>query len=599
MSESTLTEAHIRQLASSGSFERGFQYYRRQAVANVVQRGHMITAQVAGSDYEPYQVQITLGDTGIEKTLCSCPYDWGGICKHIVATLLVLIHDGQKIDVRPELASLLADLTADQLRQILLGVAAKGRAFAETVEKEVDWLKTMPAMSAGPSNAAIEVDISAACREIRKDFRLVGHGDPLEYGYYDEYAALEMDPELMLGPHLDKVTALLDGGNVAQAQHLITAIIDTFRDELADLDDYILEFNEDVIGEAGLLLGAALAEVLLSQDLSPAEQTEWLGQIAVWDKGLNHMAIAKTALEQGWTFPPLVAAMQGDISTKGAWDGDAPYYADELALARLRILARQNRQQEYIHLAEAEGQTQLSIMMLATSGQTDKAVAEAKQWLKYPSALLAVAQALAEQGAIAAALEVAAHGLSLQQETGKLALARWARQTALSVRNEALALSAAQAAFAAGMMLVDYTAVQQIAGDQWLALKPTLLRQLQNSQQISDKIDIYLHENMLTQAMIVVDKNSSFVSEPDLRRVAEATRATAPDWGIRKFQRRAEEIMDGGWSRSYDTAAAWLKDARDIYQLHNRLPEWYKYLDGVLETHHRKYKLVPMLRKIR
>ena len=599
MTQFKITEADVRNLANSQSFDRGHRYYRSQAVSNVVRRGNMFTAEIEGSSYEPYRVQITLNDTGIETTYCSCPYDWGGICKHLVAALLVLIQDGDKIEEKPELASILADLTADQLRQALLGVAAAGMEFAEAVEREVGWLKTQLATSAKQSGAAVPVDISAVRREIHKDFRLAGDGDPFEHGYYDEYAALEMNPDLMLQPHLEKVTALLDAGDVDTAVTLITAIIDTFIDGLTDLDDYIYEYNEDVFSEATTTMGASLAEVLLSLDISPDEQVAWLDQISDWEDGLGDMDVAKTAVEQGWTYPPLVAAMGGNITNKGAWEGDAPYYADELALARLRILARQNRQQEYIHLAEAEGQTKLSVTMLAASGQTDKAVAEAKQYLSYPSEILSVAQALGEQGAICAALEVAAHGLTLEQESGMLELARWAREAALSAKNQEMALQSAQAAFAKGATLADYTAIQQIAGDQWPVIKPTLLQQLQKSWHISHKIDIYLHENMLAEAMKALDKKQAFVMKADLRRVVEATRATTPEWGIRKYREKAEEIMDAGRAKDYDTAVSWLKDARDIYKQHNRISEWQRYLNSVLETHHRKYKLVPMLRNIR
>lgn len=104
--------------------------------------------------------------------------------------------------------------------------------------------------------------------------------------------------------------------------------------------------------------------------------------------------------------------------------------------------------------------------MLAASGQTDKAVAEAKQYLSYPSEMLSVAQALAEQGAVSAALDVAAYGFTLRQESGMLELARWTRETALSAENQEMALQSAQVAFAVGTTLADYTAVQQIAGDQ-------------------------------------------------------------------------------------------------------------------------------------
>jgi len=86
--------------------------------------------------------------------------------------------------------------------------------------------------------------------------------------------------------------------------------------------------------------------------------------------------------------------------------------------------------------------------------------------------------------------------------------------------------------------------------------------------------------------------------EADLCRVVEATRANWPDWGIRKYREKAEAIMDAGQAKYYDTAVSWLRDAREIYQQHNHLAEWQWYLNSVLETHHRKYKLVPMLRSI-
>lgn len=596
MSKPQLTEKDIRNLASSQSYDRGYHYYHSGAVFDVIRRGNVLTAKVAGSEYEPYRVQVMLSEGGVAETSCTCPYDWGGICKHIVAVLLVWVQGRDEIEEKPMLETLLAELMAVQLRQVLLGIAATGPEFAEAIERELTWLQEQPAASAG---APVAVDINAVRREIHKDFCLAGKGDPLEYGYYDEYAALEMDLDGILQSHLEKVTALLDMGDMDTAVILISAIIDAFIDGLTDLDDYIYEYNEDVFSETTLTLGTALAEVLLSREVPPDEREEWLGQIANWEKGLGDLDIAQTAVEQGWTYPPLVMAMQGNITEKGAWEGEAPYYADELALARLRVLSRQGRQQEYIHLAAAEGQTNLSITMLAESGDVAKAAAEAKAYLAYPSEILTVVSVMAAKGALSTALEVAEHGLTLEQETGRLELARWTRDQAGVSGNQVLALKAAQVAFKQGTTLVDYTAVQQIAGNEWSTVRPGLLQHLQKSWHISDKIDIYLHENMLAEAMAALDEKQAFVLETDLRRVVEVTRDTTPHWGIRKYQERAEEIMNAGRSGAYVTVVSWLRDARDIYQQHNRLPEWQRYLDGILETHQRKYKLVPMLRNIR
>ena len=123
----------------------------------------------------------------------------------------------------------------------------------------------------------------------------------------------------------------------------------------------------------------------------------------------DSLDIVETTLDQWWDYPPLVAAMQGNITEHGAWEGEAPDFADEQALARLRILERQGRTQEYIHLAEAEGQTSLYVNMLARSGQVSKAVAEARQWTQSPTEILSLATVLVEQGERTAALDVAGH----------------------------------------------------------------------------------------------------------------------------------------------------------------------------------------------
>lgn len=593
-----IQEADVRALAHTQAFERGYRYFQDGAVSNVTRRKNLLTAEVKGSEFEPYRVQVTLDGAGIAATACTCPYDQGGICKHVVAALLAASRQPETIVEKPPLAALLAGLTADQLRQILQKLAETEPAWVEAIEQETAWLRERPTAPAAATGALPPVDLNAIQREIRKDFRLAGKGDPFEHGYYDEYAALEMDPDEILQPHLDKVQALLDAGDAETAVALITTILEAYGEGLHALGEWVYEYNEDVLGEANLTLGAALAEVLLSLTLTPPQQQAWLDQIKAWEAKLGDLEIAETAVRHAWSYPPLVAAMQGHITNKGAWEDEAPAYADELAQARLRILARQGRTQEYIHLAEAEGQTALAINMLAQSGAVDKAVAEAQAYLYLPAEMLALARVLAAQGETAAALTVAEHGLGLEYKDGKVELARWLQEQATAANDRPLALKAAQAAFAGSYELADYTAVQQLAGAEWPRIQPQLLQTLQQSGSVSHKIAIYLHEKMLTEAMQAVDKGG-YVLDRELRQVIEATRKSHPDWGIRKCREQAEAIMDAGKAKAYDVAADWLRGARDIYQQHQRLDEWERYLDAVLAIHQRKYKLVPLLRAIR
>ena len=41
-----------------------------------------------GSQFAPYGVRVDFDEAGIIDATCSCPYDWDGLCKHIVAALL-------------------------------------------------------------------------------------------------------------------------------------------------------------------------------------------------------------------------------------------------------------------------------------------------------------------------------------------------------------------------------------------------------------------------------------------------------------------------------------------------------------------------------
>jgi uncharacterized Zn finger protein len=65
------TETHIRHHATEKSFERGQQYCQSGAVVNLVQRDRLIQALVKGSEYEPYQITLTVDSGGIKQAGCS------------------------------------------------------------------------------------------------------------------------------------------------------------------------------------------------------------------------------------------------------------------------------------------------------------------------------------------------------------------------------------------------------------------------------------------------------------------------------------------------------------------------------------------------
>src|SRR4026207_657608 len=94
----SLSEATIRAQSSPDSFSRGRSYYDRGAVSDLALRGATLRAEVEGSQYAPYRFTIPFDQGGIPSASCTCPYDWGGWCKHIVAVLLTCLHEGDAIE---------------------------------------------------------------------------------------------------------------------------------------------------------------------------------------------------------------------------------------------------------------------------------------------------------------------------------------------------------------------------------------------------------------------------------------------------------------------------------------------------------------------
>lgn len=77
--------------------ERGKEYFYSGRVAYLERNETCVSAEVSGSEEEPYQVEINLSETGkVRDWYCDCPYDWGPVCKHTAAVLLAILEGEEK-----------------------------------------------------------------------------------------------------------------------------------------------------------------------------------------------------------------------------------------------------------------------------------------------------------------------------------------------------------------------------------------------------------------------------------------------------------------------------------------------------------------------
>lgn len=119
MASLKLSEAAIRAGATEKSFARGRELFRRGAVSRAAIQGRTLSGVCEGSGSPFYRVRAELDEGGVRSASCTCPYDFGGYCKHVIALLLSYAHEHESFAVRKELAELLSELSREQLLALL------------------------------------------------------------------------------------------------------------------------------------------------------------------------------------------------------------------------------------------------------------------------------------------------------------------------------------------------------------------------------------------------------------------------------------------------------------------------------------------------
>jgi len=87
----------IKDNAQPTSLKRGKAIFNNDGILDFTSMdNNHYDAKVAGSGRKSYQLHFSVSDQNHLTSFCSCPYDWGGICKHLVAALFYLdVHIGQ------------------------------------------------------------------------------------------------------------------------------------------------------------------------------------------------------------------------------------------------------------------------------------------------------------------------------------------------------------------------------------------------------------------------------------------------------------------------------------------------------------------------
>jgi uncharacterized Zn finger protein len=615
-----INESMIRQNASDKSFERGKEYVRSQAVRDLVLRDQTLQASVAGSTY--YRVSIGFSDRGIQTAKCSCPYDFGGWCKHIVAVLLVGMEQPQ-IEERPSLDEMLEKLDLEQTRKLLHNLTAQSPDLVDLIDIQIQLLTSIKEnkSKASKTNKKTskteaqhpEIDQSPFRRQLA--YSLQKSLRNYENSYYDE----EEPFTDIIYEEIAKTNVFLKAGDSFRAFVMLYAIAEELCNYTEEIENYLGDVS-DLVDHLDL----EMAEAILLTDFSVKDRQKWVAEIEGTQDSLSaELDFSLAALIHGWDDPYLQAVLQGkekpeninlqlvQISTQSqrkrtSIQRGTNVYVHEtdlrpLGAIRLRILQAQERFDEYLNLAKDADFFTEYVNMLLQLGRDDEVIAAAEN-VDDENDVFEIAQKLLEHGFEKEALYIANKGLQLQKEDAKryrsTDLADWTASLAELLGETGILLNAKIIAFKLTPSLADYHQIRDLTRDKWNLTKDILLKyllQLYSFAASEAKVNIFLEEELFDESIEIA--NTSYCKTYDRLRVMQVVISSNPQWVITKAKTLSKDIITLGKSDDYEQEIAWLEQVRNGYRILKQEKEWLNYRNQLVEVNARKRKLMELLKR--
>lgn len=606
-----LTESIIRAGASTQSFQRGQDYYTGGAISNMSRQGNVLSGDCEGTQEPYYRVRVELDEAGIHSADCTCPYEYGGYCKHTVALLLAYVHRPKQFVVRKEPADLLADLSRDELVALLTALLKRQPELYDWIEGAI----SAPASSGkAKKTRQRKVDVEVYRRQILGILHSLD-GMRASEAYWQVGGLANQLREVQ-----GTAMKFLDAGEAETALAILVTLIEEAG--------HGAEFIDDSNGELGGFvseLGLPLAEAILSLDLSEVEREQLadrLTQIAGYlsDYGMDEtIDLAIQAARYGWEAASTGGRSRparrirgprrdGDESDWEEVEVEDDEWADEsdetwgqpqdifgdLTEAKLNILERQGRAEEYLALCLETKRHLRYALKLCDLDRVTEAMKYAKKHLASADEALRLAERLRELKQIDEAIAIGEHGLTLSGS--KASLGQWLGPVEEAQGRTKPALGAWLAAFPEAPSLDNYKTIKRLAASGWKKLQPEVMVKLRKSQDTQTLAEVLLFEEEWDEATKVAEGRN--VWYPVVETVADAVLQHRPEWVVRISLKHAERLMTEANSKNYPLAGNWLKRAKKAYSSLGQADEWKVYLQKTKDKYSRRPALQAQLARL-
>ncbi len=234
----------IKELCTKASFERGQRYFEEGRVKIREVSPSKVTAMVAGTSN--YKVEVNLEEEEDISATCTCPYDWEGYCKHIVATLLAVVEGREEIKDMAEMSSAKQQSTEALLKR------TEPEALKSFLRQEMERLpelrdRFMACFSKG--------GVGKSLAEYKDEVELL-------YDLAEDHGFVPYGEDIDFKPLRELAEIYIHKGDFLEAAKIYQALFETIAEKMDEVDDsdgfYGGEFSDylkaflDCIAKAGL-----------------------------------------------------------------------------------------------------------------------------------------------------------------------------------------------------------------------------------------------------------------------------------------------------------------------------------------------------------
>lgn len=547
-----LKESQIKALATDQSFERGQRYYRNGAIYNPVLQGQTLWADCEGT--ETYQPRVTLRPEGVEDSDCTCPYDWGGLCKHLVALLLTYIHDRDSIRSVPPIPELLAQRSREDLIALV-------ERMVQRHPDLLDWVD-MPTTTGGHTP-----NLDNYRRAVERVFR----GSDM-----DTMAAA-------LAALAEQGRHFADHGDWANAGDIYQLLLEEANDHY---DDTVLEVDYD--GAVAMVI-QDIAEGL-SDSLGEAKGLD-TGRHCLWIE--TCLAAVLKDLQLGgidYAYPARDALLKHSTDEDWAWvEGQIRQVIQGTGLRKVSEWGQESLVDLLVKRAKTRGQSADTLVLeLGTSrqkafyhlrqGNVDAALSLARShFMELPGLVKQFADALLETNQPALALDFIQ---TCQQERDYYGYGEWLVQFFAQHGSPEQMVAAQFDHLKLRFTLEGYRDLKAKAESlgQWDTLRPQIITPLQEEKRFSSLVDIALLEQDWESALAYLEHLNRFERPKYSILVAKALEADQPQITIALYRQVIETAIANRGRDNYRQAAEHLKAVQRLSHSLSQEAEFSQYV---------------------